>query len=244
MIGNSHLHWAEFQNNQIRQTWHTPHNTAPENLFSLLGKIPLVLASVVPSQTGHWLTYQPQLLTLKDIPLQNLYPTLGIDRALAVLGAGVTYGFPCLVIDGGTALTLTAVDDQRRLVGGAILPGLGLQLQSLGDRTAALPQLQLPKTLPSRWASSTPEAILSGVIYTTLAGLNDYINDWLAQFPNSTVLLTGGDGEFLQQGLQTVNANTQKKNLIGDRQLIFGECNTVGAPCKRKQDFYYYFKEK
>ncbi|MEB3226990.1 MAG: pantothenate kinase [Synechocystis sp.] len=220
MIGNSHLHWAEFHNNQLRQTWHTPHNIAPEDLSSLLGKIPFVLASVVPSQTDQWLSYQPQILTLDDIPLNNLYSTLGIDRALAALGAGITYGFPCLVIDGGTALTLTAVNDQQCLVGGAILPGLGLQLHTLGDRTAALPALTLPKTLPDRWANNTSDAILSGVIYSTLAGLRDYVNEWLARFPQSSILLTGGDGDFLHQQLRNQNIN-RKTPLIGDRQLIF-----------------------
>jgi len=44
-------------------------------------------------------------------------------RALAVLGAGKKYGFPCLVIDAGTALTFTGVDRDKKLVGGAIDPG-------------------------------------------------------------------------------------------------------------------------
>jgi type III pantothenate kinase len=220
MIGNSHLHWAAFQGDYIQHTWHTSHNIVPEALSSLLGTIPLVLASVVPSQTDQWLSYQPQRLTLETIPLNNLYPTLGIDRALAVLGAGRTYGFPCLVIDGGTALTLTAVDDQQCLVGGAILPGLGLQLHALGDRTAALPTLTLPPRLPDRWAGNTSEAILSGVIYSTLAGLRDYLNDWLDRFPHSSILCTGGDGDFLQQHLQDQN-NNPKIHLIGDRHLIF-----------------------
>ena len=220
MIGNSHLHWALFQGDQIGQTWRTNYDLAPEPLSALLGKIPFVLASVVPSQIHYWLAYQPQILTLDNIPLQNLYPSLGIDRALAAWGAGLTYGFPCLVIDGGTALTLTAIDDQRCLRGGAILPGLGLQLQSLGDRTSALPALTLPKTLPDRWANNTSDAILSGVIYTTLAGLIDYLNDWLDHFPQSSVLFTGGDGAFLQQGLQGLN-HSLKTPLILDRQLIF-----------------------
>ncbi|MFN9174351.1 MAG: pantothenate kinase [Synechocystis sp.] len=220
MIGNFHLHWAAFQDNQLRQTWHTDHNIVPESLSGLLGKTPFVLASVVPSQTNDWLTYQPQILTLENIPLKNLYPTLGIDRALAVLGAGLTYGFPCLVIDGGTALTLTAVDDQRCLFGGAILPGLGLQLQSLGDRTSALPALTLPETLPNRWANNTSDAILSGVIYTMLAGLNDYISDFLDHYPHSSVLLTGGDGAFLQRGLQTCHLAPRTQPIF-DQQLIF-----------------------
>jgi len=63
---------------------------------------------VVPNQRELWANYgNLRIITLKDIPLLDLYPTFGIDRALAVLGAGKKYGFPCLVIDAGTALTFT-----------------------------------------------------------------------------------------------------------------------------------------
>jgi type III pantothenate kinase len=70
--------------------------------------LPLYLASVVPSQTALWQTYPDvHIITLDQVPLQGVYPTLGIDRALALWGAGETWGWPMLVIDAGTALTLT-----------------------------------------------------------------------------------------------------------------------------------------
>ena len=42
---------------------------------------------------------------------------MGIDRALAGFGAGKQFGFPCLVIDAGTALTFTAIDPQKQFFG-------------------------------------------------------------------------------------------------------------------------------
>ena len=39
-----------------------------------------------------------------------MYPTLGIDRALALYSAGSTFRFPVLVIDAGTALRFTGAD--------------------------------------------------------------------------------------------------------------------------------------
>ena len=107
MIGNSRLHWAEFSGGQLLKTLHSAHGILPQNLPD-----PLYFASVVPAQTSLLINHFPQAqeITLDDIPLENLHPTLGIDRALAVLGAGKKYGFPCLVIDGGTALTFSAGD--------------------------------------------------------------------------------------------------------------------------------------
>jgi type III pantothenate kinase len=163
-----------------------------------LANIPLYLASVVPKQTKLFLDYPDlNLIQLTDIPLKNLYPSLGIDRALAILGSGKIYGFPSLVIDGGTALTLTGVNQNQELIGGAILPGLGLQFQSLSVKTAALPRLNLPQSLPNRWAMNMEEAIASGIIHTLLTGIMGFIEDWLKQFPDSKIIFTGGDGEKL-----------------------------------------------
>jgi len=132
------------------------------------------------------------------IPVQGLYPTLGIDRILALLGAGTTYKWPVLVIDAGTALTVTG-GVRQHFAGGAILPGLQLQLQSLSQGTAALPTVELPTQLPLRWALDTGPAMQSGILYTTLAGLQTYMADWWKHAPTSTVLFTGGDGQRLYE---------------------------------------------
>lgn len=165
------------------------------------GTIPLVYASVVPSQTVLLQGYPlAQALTLGEIPLPCTYPTLGVDRALALWTAGECWGWPAIVIDGGTALTLTGGNEAGQLVGGAILPGLGLQLRSLFQHTAALPLLSLDR-LPDRWACNTPDAILSGIAYTLLAGMRDFLQNWLQTYPQTQLCFTGGDGQWLYHQL-------------------------------------------
>lgn len=204
MIGNSRLHWAEFADDKLQRRWDTPHLSdrpaiaAPE----------LWIASVVPGQSVFWHGHPAVYwIDRTQIPLQGLYPSLGLDRALAVWGALKTIGNPVLVIDGGTALTLTGAAGDR-LVGGAILPGLGLQRQALHQSTAALPLVDWPATLPPRWATNTPDAIASGILHTAIAGLRDFISNWQQQFPSSAIVLTGGDGarlhELLQQAMPVV----------------------------------------
>lgn len=197
MIGNSRIHWADFEQNVLKKTWHTPHLTPADPSVVIPSDLPLYLASVVPAQTAFFRNY-PRLseIKLEDIPLKKLYPTLGIDRALAALGAGDKYGYPCLVIDLGTALTLTGIDPEKNFFGGAILPGLRLQFQSL-SQTAALPEVILPEQLPLLWANTTQSAIESGILYTTLAGLHYFIQDWLTLFPETTIVLTGGDSPII-----------------------------------------------
>ncbi len=166
--------------------------------------LPLWVASVVPEQTRLWQDYRhTRVVTLDQVPLQGRYPTLGIDRALALWGAIQRLGAPVLVVDAGTALTLTGANAAQQLVGGAILPGLQLQLRSLAQHTAALPFVTPDQQveLPQRWATSTPDAIYSGILYTLLAGLKDFIQAWRQPFPEGAIAFTGGDGAVLLECL-------------------------------------------
>jgi type III pantothenate kinase len=234
VIGNSRLHWAWFTAESLQATWDTPHLVAkvdpiqffnqhlPSEYYQLDNHLPTIyLASVVPLQTALWLNYPYiQQIILKDIPLHNTYPTLGIDRALAIYGAGETYHYPSLVIDAGTALTFTGVDRHKTLIGGAILPGLKTQFRALHQQTAALPQILLPDDLPPRWATNTKKAIASGIIYTTIAGIYNYINNWLDLYPHSSIILTGGDSQIIWQYLNTLHPQTAQITLV-DRNLTF-----------------------
>ena len=241
-IGNSRLHWAQFTGDALQRTWNTPHLSATD-VQSFLASLPekpcLLIASVVPQQSQLWQTYPfAQVIMLEQIPLQGLYPTLGIDRALAVWGAIDIVGIPVLVIDAGTALTFTgAARDAAgdRLVGGAILPGLGLQLQTLNQSTAALPDVSASVTvqhpLPPRWATNTTDAIASGILYTLLAGLQAFVNDWWQQFPDSPVMLRGGDSDRLYRYL-TAYAPTIANQMTVEPNLIFWGMRSV----KGRQD--------
>jgi type III pantothenate kinase len=231
-IGNSRYHWAWFVDTQLQSCWDSKYlsidqlfDQLPIDLQAIiktqaltLASVPIVLASVVPAQTAIWQQLaQVKIITLADIPLNNLYPTLGIDRALSIFGAGETYRYPVLVIDGGTALTITGIDDRRQLIGGAILPGLSLQLRSLATGTAALPAIKIPSQLPARWSDNTPGSIASGILHTVTAGIKDFIKDWQRLYPDSQIIFTGGDGEILYRYL-SVDSITQTRC---DRQLLF-----------------------
>jgi type III pantothenate kinase len=181
----------------------------------------LWIASVVPDQAALWLkasssvSQVPQVVERSHIPLSGLYPTFGLDRAMTLLGAGSTLGWPVLVIDGGTALTFTAGAHQR-VYGGAILPGMRLQSEALGEQTAALREpsrqaftelihresIEGFADLPVRWASDTTGAIASGLLYGAIATLTDYLIDWWQRFPLGKAVITGGDGPVLHSLLQ------------------------------------------
>jgi type III pantothenate kinase len=238
-IGNSRYHWAWFLNTQLQSSWDTAYiglervgsqlKLLPLDLQREIDRrqiyistVPIYLISVVPSQTTIWQKLsRVKQITLDDIPLLDLYSTLGIDRAVAIFGAGEVYGYPVLVIDGGTALTITGVDNDRHLVGGAILPGLKLQLNSLSIGTAALPQVELPTQLPPRWSNNTNDAIASGILHTISAGIAGFIDDWERLYPHSQIILTGGDGELMMGYLKTILPAATIDRVRFDRQLLF-----------------------
>ncbi|MGG6237750.1 type III pantothenate kinase [Nodosilinea sp. AN01ver1] len=166
----------------------------------------LWLASVVRAPVI-WMADYAALyqVILAEVPLNNTYPTLGVDRALALVGAGDVWGWPVLVIDCGTALTFTAGVDQR-LIGGAILPGLRSQFRALHAHTDQLPALELDLSQwPQRWATDTAGAIASGILHTQLAGICDFIAAWRADWPAGAVVLTGGDGAAIYGAIAKQN---------------------------------------
>lgn len=250
VIGNSRYHWGGFRGGQCCLIDHRPHPSLevvrsltadPLNLESWRCLLPdlagwlrpeglppeLWLASVVPDQSIAWQSYPGiHIMTLEELALPEVYPTLGIDRALALLGAIAAYGAPVLVVDGGTALTFTAADAAGEFAGGAILPGLGLQLQALGRSTAQLPQVQVQGVFPDRWARNTEAAISSGVMYTLLASIRDFAIDWQQRFPARAIVLTGGDGALLYEGLLQQNSELTPW-LKWEPDLIFTGIKTI-----------------
>ncbi len=236
IIGNSRLHWGLFNQETILKAWDT--NYLTESTIKNLSKSqilqpifpylsspfpPLFIASVVPAQTKLWQNYpHAKFMTLDEIPLKKLYPTLGIDRALSLLGAGETCGFPILVMDAGTALTFTGADNHRNLIGGAILPGLGLQFSTLTHKTGKLPNVDLPQKPPQKYAFNTSEAIQSGIIYTLLAGIKDFIEAWWCNFPESKVIFTGGDSSLLFSYLNSQFPEIAMQVIIEKNLVLWG----------------------
>jgi type III pantothenate kinase len=222
-IGNSRLHWALFTGERISKTWDADFLSVISFSSSdlPLSPLPLLLSSVVPSQTQIWQSYpNVRVITLDQVPIKGMYPTLGIDRALSLYGAGRTFGFPMLVIDAGTALSFTGADGDKHLVGGAILPGLSLQLASLAQKTGQLPLVELPQELPRRYALNTEEAMQSGIIYTLVAGIKDFVEAWWCDFPESKVAIKGGDRTLIVNYMRSQYPEIAAR-LIVEPNLIF-----------------------
>ena len=142
--------------------------------------------------------------TLK-LPFKVHYKTpnsLGADRLALMAAAATQYsGKNVLVIDAGSCITYDFIDSKKNYLGGAIAPGIQMRYKSLGDFTSSLPTLQ--KIVPKNSiGNSTHDSIHSGVINGVLYEIEGAVNEYQNKYPDLTVILTGGDADFLCKQLK------------------------------------------
>ena len=153
------------------------------------------------------------LSDVSKIPFKNLYATpksLGVDR-IALASAAFFYkpNSNVLVIDAGTCITYDFINANGEYLGGAISPGVEMRYKALHQNTSKLPLLQKTEPL-NNIGDSTEMCIHSGVVNGTCAEIDGVIGDYLSRFADLTVILTGGDAQFLSKRLKnTIFANSK-----------------------------------
>lgn len=129
----------------------------------------------------------PELKVKRDVP-----NTLGADLVVGAVAAKAMYHGPCIVIDMGTATTLTGLNADGEVCGVVIIPGVGTSLDALTSRAAQLSSVSLTAP-PQVLGRNTMECIQSGMVFGTacmLDGLCDRIEDELGA--PCEVVATGG----------------------------------------------------
>jgi type III pantothenate kinase len=93
---------------------------------------------------------------------------VGSDRIADAIGAYTRYpNQNIIIVDFGTATTFDVLTKDREYLGGAIAPGMKIAMQSLEERTAKLPKVEIIKSTRA-CGKTTIESIQSGLYYGTL----------------------------------------------------------------------------
>lgn len=148
-----------------------------------------------------------QLNHQTPIPIQNLYgtpETLGKDRLAAVIAAQfLRPNENCLVIDSGTCITYNFLSKTGQFLGGNIAPGLNMRLKAMHHFTAKLPLIErnTEGVLTDLIGKSTEQAMLNGAQIGLLAEVEGFAQRFQKQFGDIQVIVTGGDGAFLNKNL-------------------------------------------
>src|SRR3712207_574499 len=120
---------------------------------------------------------------------------VGADRIANAVAAYDLYGGPTIVVDFGTATTFDAVSARGEYLGGAIIPGIEVSVDALGDRGAQLRRVEIAKPR-SVIGKNTVEALQSGILYGfagQVDGVVERMTAELAEDPaDVTVMATGG----------------------------------------------------
>lgn len=162
--------------------------------------VPQVLNSMktaVKKLTGSEpLVVGPGLRTGLNIKIENPAHT-GADLVVGAVAALHLQKPPLIIIDMGTATTMTVLDEKGAMIGGCIAPGVKLSMDALTQGTALLPGLQLdqPRRAIGR---NTIECMRSGIMMGTASmidGMIDRMEDELGC--KTTVIATGGIGRFV-----------------------------------------------
>lgn len=179
----SHIQLEEFDGAIVSSVVPRMTGVLAEAVRLVTGKEPLILGSGV--KTG--------LAIMLDDP-----GTIAADLVATAVAAKEEYPLPAVIIDMGTATTITVVDKEGRYIGGAIMPGAGISLQALTAKTSLLPSVDI---IPPRKtiASNTVDAIKAGIVFGqagAIDGTLDRFAEALGEEP-ATIVTTGGMGEVI-----------------------------------------------
>lgn len=213
-VGNSYVKFAVFQQGKLihkivseLSLLNDTYKNIKDNFLNI-EKVIISSVGKLESKQIETIKKQDNVLILNSdvkLPFQNLYKTpktLGVDR-IALVSAAVNQfqNKNVLIIDAGTCITYDYITSKNQYLGGAISPGIRLRYHSLHNLTANLPLLdyEIPKNIIGQ---STSEAIHSGVINGVLKEIDGVIDEYQKKYSDLTVILTGGDTNFLSNQLK------------------------------------------
>ncbi len=163
--------------------------------------VPPVLNSIrtaIRKLTGKaCLVVGPGIRTGLNIQIDNPAQT-GADLVVAAVAALREYKPPMIIVDMGTATTITVLNKSGALVGGCVCPGVKLSLDALTSKAALLPGISLdqPKRVIGR---NTIDCMRSGIMYGTASMLDGLIGRMEQELgETTTVIMTGGIAKFIR----------------------------------------------
>ena len=172
-------------------------NSMKTAIKKLTGKIALVVG--------------PGLKTGLNIQVENPAQT-GADLVVGCAAALREHKAPMIIVDMGTATTMTVVDRSGAMIGGCIMPGVKISMDALTERTALLPGLQLdqPKKAIGR---NTIDCMRSGIMMGAACMIDGMIDRMEAELGyETTVIATGGIAKFVLPMC--------RKEIIYDKDLL------------------------
>lgn len=122
---------------------------------------------------------------------------LGSDMVANAAGVIVRYQLPVIVIDLGTAMTFSVIDENRTFLGGVITAGVRTSLDALTAHTSQLPDINIeaPATVIGK---NTVDSMKSGTVFGAASLIDGMVKRISAeQGREFNVVATGGMSEYI-----------------------------------------------
>lgn len=194
-----------------------------------------IISSVVPNVTHnikkaverltgtHPFIVGPGIKTGLSIKIDNP-AQLGSDLVVDAVAGIADYPLPLIIIDMGTATTVSVIDKNSDYIGGIIYPGVAISHDSLISSTSKLSKVALepPKKVIG---TETVECLKSGIIYGNAGAIDGFIDHIKSEIGECTVVATGGlanviipycrneiiiDDDLLLKGLRVIYDKNKK----------------------------------
>ena len=158
------------------------------------------------------------------------------------------YPLPCIIVDMGTATTITVVGADGSYLGGSIMPGTGISLDALTRETSLLPSIDF--TAPKKViGTNTVDAMKGGVVYGAAGSIDGIIDRFEEELGGiGSIVATGGmgrliapycrhaitvDNRLLLKGLGYIYRKNEETGKLRTRRRSPKECGGFSAPDDR-----------
>ncbi len=238
-IGNTNIRFGVFKDDDCVLTWvinTKPYRTRDElysqfMLFYHTYEVEVkdvqkvIIGSVVPQLTN---IVKSALQKIHDVDPVLVYRTtpsdvthhssqMGTDIYANMVAAHQLYpkGKKKIIIDFGTALTVSCIDENGEVLGVIIAPGIITSLNSLVQQTAQLPEIELvkPKTV---LGNDTVSCMVSGMVYGFLGMVEGFIDRVNQEVKDDCyVIATGGVSPVYQPLTSKIHVGDRLHTLKG-----------------------------
>jgi type III pantothenate kinase len=210
-IGNTRVKSAVFDDKNLLEVKAFDKATFEEEVRGVFNRNPNIRQAIISSVAESAANYESVLtdrvrvfhldqnLSLNFSSKYDDLSKLGADRK-ALIAAAVTI-YPAqnvLVIDMGSCVTYDMVDCSGLHRGGGISPGWQMRLNAMHTFTGRLPQLStLDDSIEKKEVTgmNTQQAMFNSTFFGLLAEIDQRIEHYKSEFPDLTVILTGGDAQ-------------------------------------------------
>lgn len=173
-----------------------------------------IISSVVPQLNGAFFEAVKKAIGIEPIFVgpgvktglkinTNNPSQLGCDLVVDNVAARFLYKTAVIVIDMGTATTISVTDNDNNFIGCAIMPGVTVSLNALTNNTALLQGISLdnPKNTIE---TNTTDCMKSGIIYGNACMLDGMLDRFLSELSQKgikkeeiTIVATGGHSKYI-----------------------------------------------